>query len=235
MKDRDAVGRWLRVAADTPVLIWERHDDPETEYVRQYNFKLLATTDDEGCSDESEVGAISAIVFLGTRALNEGMDIIDEADAVDQEIYDAAEVLFRDPGGILEWCRLNSEVEFYDAVFIRGMWLDPEMRGHGIGGPFLCRVLDWLNPPTLFAIVLEPVADAFFREGSKRHGRPRAECNDPYCKRALTKRGQQRLVAWYEKLGFSRWKDTTFWWRDLYGYDGELKTPKRSRASGGED
>lgn len=197
-------------------------DEPDNEYLRSYSLKLMAYRIDDDEDDEIEVGHLDATIFLAGQALNDRYDIVDAADARTQESYEAAHALFSDDG-ILRWLQLNAEVDDYDGLWLERIWLDPAYRRNGLGARFLARAIHWLNPAGLCAIVLQPCSEVFFRKkASKVEGEPGPDENDPYYKRAFTKEGQKRLEEWYESLGFARWKNTTFWWQNLYNYKGVL-------------
>jgi len=180
--------------------------------VRRMYFTLLYSPwDEEERAEPVEVGSFESYIFQASEALNRGCRLVECADEIDQDIYDAAEVCYGqyDPEDDDNIASSLEEEGFFnaDVLLLNRIFIDPKHRGKGMGARFLDGVLRYLGTANIGAVVVRPTAGCYF-ENEKLS-------DDPYCERALSESGNERLCKWYESLGFKPWKHTGYYFINL--------------------
>ena len=165
-----------------------QEDQEGEEYVRHTTFTLQGYDLDEK-REPKPLGCFRATHYLYGYAFNSQVDIIDEADAISQEAYEAAEMLYGEEEGILkdDLGLVERNTFEMNGLLIESAYLIPEARGHRLGEAVLNRIIERHDPSNLGAVILYPNAKYHLKEGD-----PFLDC----------KNGQEKLVGFYRRMGF---------------------------------
>lgn len=195
----------LTLRAAVPELAFDPNDaEPGPEYVREHKFQLVgfrwndyvisgsAALDSRVEKPGTVLGTCETALFLGGYATNAGVNIIEEADAMAQELYDAAELMYREPEGLFsfesESKRLLNPCNS-NGLYIGKLVLEPGYRGKGLGIRFMKRVIEYHDEANLGAVLIYPNA-RYWLEGG-----------DPLAKMSEAE-ADTKLRRYYKRMGF---------------------------------
>lgn len=162
-------------------------------------------------SDSDDVGVLVgsgrfAIVLAGD-AYNKGRNIVDELDAVDQEMYDLASFIYDDSKEEYFSERLERWLgPASDVMYVQSVWVEPDHRGHNIEGLMIDNMFRVFGHGC-DAIVLRCV--------------PFGGSLDGGFEPTGSKDGFGRLLKYYKRLGFVRVKRTEWMIADRLEIDAE--------------
>lgn len=194
-------------------------EEPGPEFVRRTKTTILGETysvDEKGDPEfdeepmATELGYVYAWHLLGGYALDAGVDIVEEAEAVSGDAHDAAVILFGEDGnGGLIWNDETSDMLGgfkHNALYIHEIFVTPVCRGRNLGAVALRRVIEHHDPAGLATIILYPNAQHLM------------DLRDPYAKMP-ERDAQKKLVSYYRRLGFRSYKRTGFLYLNVEHYD----------------
>ena len=181
------VGLDLKQETQQYIALYQGDQEGE-EYVRHTTFTLRGYKFEEERKSKL-LGYFSAFHYLYDYALNSRADIIDEADAVNEDAAEAAIMLYGEETGILNYDLDLVERDTFktNGLLIESAYLIPEARGHRLGEAVIHRIIERHDPSSLGAVILYPNAKCHIKEG------------DPLFSR---ENGQEKLVALYRRMGF---------------------------------
>lgn len=199
-----------------------------SEFVRSVYTKVFGLkwneTDEGHLEEESRVliAEVDCWLLLGGYAMNDGIDIVDQADAICQDVYDAAEKAFGS-NGLMGDDPILSDCSSYNVLYIDRMFLEPSVRKTGLGDAILRRVIEHHDAASLAAVLMFPKAGGWDKvaDGDPLFGKGGED-------------GTKRIAAHYKRLGFVRHpKDSKWLYLDMgrYDYDWKRSLPKRSRVN----
>lgn len=139
---------------------------------------------DEGPGDK--IGHVSGTVLCGSHAMNLGLDIVDAADEINQDVFDLTACVF---GTHHDWLEERVELSVQNVLLLDRIYLEQEWRGHGVGTFVIKAVLQHMGYGCdIVALHPQPI-----EKGNGKSDR------DP-----------AGLVAWYKTLGFRPLADTVY-------------------------
>jgi len=196
----------FRVSTDDVTYAVEPGDERANEFVRNTHTQIqlvVAESLDEG-EDETmiNIGYCASTLFLSGYALNAHVSIINEADDVDQDAYDAASVIYRDNG-------IEDQLESFgsSALLLRSLYIQPEYRGHDLGLIAIRRIIELHDPASLSTVVLFPNSKALVKNDT-----------DPLFKMPK-KLANKKLISHYAKIGFKPFRKTGFLYLEMEQFD----------------
>jgi hypothetical protein len=173
-------------------------DDEDRQYIRHRRATVYGVVDDDETDDpisKVELGYIEGSWFLAASALNDGRDIITLADEMNQELYDVAELVYREEDGD---CEISDDDFKSNVLYISNFFLKPEARSSGLARWVLFRFVELHDLANLRAVITFPNASHLIGRGKDEKTDP----TDPLCKTDLAE-GNVRLELFLERLGFT--------------------------------
>ena len=143
--------------------------DTGSEYIRVFTFTLMGALDDEaerglwtapGGEPRGwrEVARVEVVRFMGGMALNDDVDLCDEADALGSDLSWAAGLFYGADGLMEAFGKL-------DMLLFQSVWVDPAFRGKGVAEHLWKRAVSYQDDSSLACALVFPEPGAFFRGG----------------------------------------------------------------------
>lgn len=172
----------------------------------------------EGVDDEEDtlvnIGYCSSTLFLSGYALNAHVSIIDEADDVDEDTYQAAKAIYGKNG-------IEKQLEGFcfgsRALLLNSLYIQPEYRGHDIGLIAIRRIIEHDDPVSLSTVVLYPNSKVLVTNDT-----------DPLFKMPK-KTANKKLISHYAKVGFKPFRKTGFLYLNMEQYNYQWRQDVRPR------
>lgn len=208
----------FRFSTDDAIYGVEHGEESTSEFVRNTHTDIqlvIAESVDEADDDTLvTIGHCSSTLFLGGYALNAGVSIIDEADDVDEDAYQAALAIYKDKG-------IQDQLAGYgsSALLLRSLYIQPEYRGHDFGLIAVRRTIEYHDPASLSTVVLYPNPKALVKNES-----------DPLFKMS-EKTANKKLISHYAKLGFKPFRKSGFLYLNMEHYDYQWRQHARLQKS----
>lgn len=154
--------------------------------IQSYLYEVIYwDLDEENDDDPDVVGKVSVLIFYPRGYAYE--ELVDAADAINQNAYDAAEFFFGEEGPFGP----HSDAISRDLMVVTNVTIQPEYRGQGLGH----QVVQTLH---------------------RRHGRSLSMALLPCPLEEVEGGSPQKLYNYWHKLGFNRKDKETGWlWNDV--------------------
>ena len=176
---------------------WPLHGEGfDTSFYWPVSAEVLVPIDDDETEDAPKIKVATALfgVCLAGNALNEGYDIIEELDAVSQDVYEFGETFYRDRkrgfgSNVRRWLENNVDMwgTYCNALLVESMWVNPEHRGNDLALRLLQQIARTFGHGCKL-IVLQ-ASPTMINDPEKRDRSPEAK---------------RKLITFYEAIGFHR-------------------------------
>lgn len=179
----------IELKVHTDDLLDASHD--EHPYYWQIHAEAVLCT---GEKRRTKVGGISFGVVLAGAAMDDGYDIIDQADAVDGDVYDFVATFYgqgKHGEAHRRWLEGNLEHwhEGVNALLVEHLWVEPKYRGRDIGVRMIKHVaMRYGSGCGLIALQAVPTVLVKPNEFGRDH----------------SKESVEKLIRYYESIGFTR-------------------------------
>jgi len=188
----------LEIDLKTNIIV-EETEAYENNFVRIYCGIINEINEDNG-DLQKEIGKVEFWKIDGGRALNEGLDIVDICDSIDQETYDYTNSIYTD-GHIEE--KFSDDYYKSEILVLQLLVLKSKYRGRKIGLDILKKIIE-IHADENTVVLLQPVPLQFSPMINKSNEFKDYDLNNfPLDK----KEAFIKLIKYWKKLGIEKTND----------------------------
>lgn len=222
--------RFLQDDDEVPIAADEWTLDEGYEYVQEFGGRVFWRHEDHddparqaSPDDEKLAGHFSGYVLRATRAINDGVDLIDHCDAHSQDVFEYAKTFYEEDGDPVENVWDDAVAAGRDLLVIDEVALHPEHRGKCLGLRIMRRLFDLFGAGCGLAATIPYPLQHLGDQGDMTAFNWHSEKN--------FQKARRKLAAYLQSLGFSRLGRKNFYTISLahtMPAEKDLRSKKRS-------